>query len=68
MEKDYVDIVKLIRSIQKAEGYTDCFRRSLKNCNQTGCAWRVYCFEGGLSDEGVDRAGQGLGSSTLGLY
>ncbi|MBA4392806.1 MAG: hypothetical protein C0407_04550 [Desulfobacca sp.] len=45
MEKEYLNVVSLIRSIQKAEGRTDCFSRNPENCEQKDCAWRSYCLE-----------------------
>lgn len=37
--------VDLIRAIQKAEGYTDCFARPYAStCDQTGCLWREDCL------------------------
>ncbi|MBW2011049.1 MAG: SAP domain-containing protein [Deltaproteobacteria bacterium] len=44
-KKNFLDITALIRSIQRAEGNPDCFRRDFKNCNQLDCAWRSYCHE-----------------------
>ena len=44
-KKDFLDVTKLIRSIQRAEGNPDCFRRAQDYCDQLGCAWRLYCLE-----------------------
>ena len=44
MNKRYVDITAMIRSLQRTEGVTDCFRRGLANCDQLVCAWRRYCL------------------------
>ena len=41
---NYVDLVKLIRSIQRAEGASDCYRRGLEACNRRDCAWRDHCL------------------------
>lgn len=41
----YVDITAMIRSLQRTEGLTDCFRRGLSDCDQLDCAWRQYCLE-----------------------
>jgi len=46
LKKSYVDLTKLIRSIQRAEGNPDCFRREQRYCDQLKCAWRKYCLEG----------------------
>ena len=45
MKKDFLDITELIRSIQRAEGNDDCFRRSDGFCDRLDCAWRQYCLE-----------------------
>jgi hypothetical protein len=42
---DYVDLVKLIRSIQRAEGNIDCYGRQRQPCDQLNCAWRDHCFK-----------------------
>jgi hypothetical protein len=49
LNRRYVDITAMIRSLQRTEGMTDCFRRGLANCDQLVCAWRRYCL--GQSDE-----------------
>ena len=41
---DYVDLVSLIRSIQRAERNIDCYRSGLKSCNRMDCAWRDHCL------------------------
>ncbi len=43
--RTYVDIVALIRSVQRAAGDPDCFRNGLNDCDQTTCSWRVLCLE-----------------------
>jgi hypothetical protein len=52
---DYVDLVNLIRSIQRAEGNLDCYRRDRQQCDRMNCVWRDYCLEtpspGGESQE-----------------
>ncbi len=45
-KKNFLDITVLIRSIQRSEGHTDCFREGLKECDQFDCAWRHLCLEG----------------------
>ncbi|MFO7553982.1 MAG: hypothetical protein R6W88_02145 [Desulfobacterales bacterium] len=35
----------LIRSIQRAEGNTDCFRMGVIDCDQVSCKWRPFCLE-----------------------
>jgi hypothetical protein len=41
----FVDLVNLIRSIQRAEGNIDCYRRGLKSCNRMDCTWRDHCLK-----------------------
>jgi len=41
---NYVDLINLIRSIQRAEGNVDCYRRGLKRCERLDCAWREHCL------------------------
>ena len=36
---------ELIRAIQRAEGYTDCFSTNVVGCIQTTCLWREDCLE-----------------------
>ena len=43
--KDFLDATALIRSIQRAEGNPDCFRKAQEGCHQFDCAWRKYCLE-----------------------
>jgi len=43
--KDFLDTTALIRSIQRAEGNPDCFRRAQVGCDQFNCIWRKYCLE-----------------------
>ncbi len=52
-KSDYVDLVKLVRSIQRVEGNVDCYRRGLQ-CDRMNCAWRDHCFietEGKSADD-----------------
>ena len=41
---NYVDLVNLIRSLQRAEGNIDCYRRGRQQCDQLDCAWRDHCL------------------------
>ena len=43
-KKNYLDLATLIRSIQRAEGHTDCFKVGLASCNQMECKWRAFCM------------------------
>ena len=45
IKRSVVDIILLIRSIQRIEGNPDCFRRGMDSCDQMDCAWRKYCLE-----------------------
>ena len=45
-KKNFLDITALIRSIQRAEGHTDCFRKGIIDCDQFICKWRYICVEG----------------------
>lgn len=47
---DLVDITALVRSVQRAEGNRDCFRRGQVACDQTDCFWRKYCLKGDTPD------------------
>lgn len=49
-DKRHVDITAMIRSLQRTEGLTDCFRSGVGDCDQLECAWRQYCLRNG---EGV---------------
>ena len=42
---DYVDIVNLVRSIQRAEGKLDCYRTGRQQCDQMNCDWRDHCLK-----------------------
>jgi hypothetical protein len=44
-QRDYVDITAMIRSLQRTEGFRDCFRTGLSDCDQIECAWRRYCLQ-----------------------
>lgn len=47
-----VDITAMVRSLQRNEGETDCFRRGDDNCSEKGCTWRSYCQPDGRSPMG----------------
>jgi hypothetical protein len=44
-QPNYVDLVNLIRSIQRAEGNLDCYRRGRQGCDRMDCAWRDHCLK-----------------------
>ena len=52
IKKDHLDIPALVRSIQRAEGEPDCFRRDKGYCERLDCKWRRYCLEGGALSYG----------------
>jgi len=43
-KKSFLDIVTLIRSIQRAEGNMDCFQMGMIDCAQVDCKWRPFCM------------------------
>ncbi|MGD9106343.1 MAG: hypothetical protein PVJ50_09730 [Desulfobacterales bacterium] len=43
-KKSFLDITNLIRSIQRAEGNTDCFQKGISDCDQSDCKWRSFCL------------------------
>lgn len=44
-KRNFLDIVVLIRSIQRAENQTDCFQKGIIDCDQVDCKWRSFCLE-----------------------
>jgi hypothetical protein len=58
MEQNFLDVAALIRSIQRAEGNPDCFRRTEGDCDQVDCAWRPYCLENGNTSRMSDNKTQ----------
>jgi len=45
LARDYLDVTRLVRCIQRAEGNPDCFRRIMGDCQEIDCCWRPYCLE-----------------------
>jgi len=39
-----VDIIAMVRSLQRTEGMTDCFRMGNADCDIIDCDWRTYCL------------------------
>ncbi len=39
-----VDIIAMVRSLQRAAGAMDCFRSGNADCDKTDCEWRTYCL------------------------
>jgi hypothetical protein len=44
-KKSFLDIAKLIRSVQRAEGNMGCFQKGIVDCDQFDCKWRSFCLE-----------------------
>nr|WP_319408944.1 hypothetical protein [uncultured Desulfosarcina sp.] len=38
-----VDIIAMVRSLQRTAGMTDCFKMGNADCDITDCDWRAYC-------------------------
>ena len=57
MEDDPVDLTHLIRSMQRAEGHSDCFGRAQWHCDRIDCTWRKYCLEDSY-ESSVEDGGQ----------
>jgi len=53
---NYVDFINLVRSIQRAEGNIDCYRRGRQQCDRMDCVWRDHCLKapGGPSKVGSE--------------
>ena len=39
-----VDIIALVRSLQRTAGVADCFRKGKADCDDVQCNWRSYCL------------------------
>ena len=39
-----VDIIAMVRSLQRTAGMTDCFRMGNADCDIIDCDWRTYCL------------------------
>ena len=42
---NYVDLINLVRSIQRSEGNIDCYRRGRRECDRLNCYWRDHCLK-----------------------
>ena len=51
LRKDFFDLTALVRSIQYAEGLSDCFRQLQGSCDQVDCTWRKYRYATTCSDD-----------------
>jgi hypothetical protein len=68
LNEDYLDVDLLIRSLQRAEGNPDCFRRVPGGCEEIDCCWRPYCLEepqGAIGSGSPDRGENGPGTAGL---
>ena len=54
----YVDLVNLIRSIQRAEGNIGCYRRGRRECDRVNCVWRDHCLKKPEGPSKVDSGSQ----------
>jgi hypothetical protein len=45
LKTNFVNMVNLIRSIQRAEGNPECYGRSNGRCHEVDCEWRRHCLE-----------------------
>jgi hypothetical protein len=57
-KQDYVDLVNLVRSIQRAEGNIDCYRRVRQQCDRMNCVWRDHCLKKPEGPSKVDSESQ----------
>jgi hypothetical protein len=39
-----VDIIAMVRSLQRTAGMADCFRQGNRDCDIIDCDWRIYCL------------------------
>lgn len=39
-----VDIIAMVRSLQRTAGMTDCFRMGNVDCDVIDCDWRAHCL------------------------
>ena len=39
-----VDIIAMVRSLQRSAGVADCFRKGRIDCDDVHCNWRCYCL------------------------
>lgn len=55
LRRDFLDTTNLVRSIQRAEGNPDCFRKAEGYCDRLDCSWRAYCLREGDIPPGRER-------------
>ncbi|BBO72866.1 hypothetical protein DSCW_02830 [Desulfosarcina widdelii] len=61
--RDQVDIIAMVRSLQRTAGLNDCFRRGRADCDDIQCHWRSYCL-GGLPDQETSAKGSAIRKPT----
>ncbi len=55
---NYVDLVNLVRSVQRAEGNIDCYRRGRQQCDRMNCVWRDHCLKAPEGSSKTDMANE----------
>ncbi|MBC8392476.1 MAG: universal stress protein [Deltaproteobacteria bacterium] len=53
-KKNFLDIVALIRSVQRSEKKPDCFQIGRNECDEADCSWRQYCLNQDWTD-GIEK-------------
>ena len=53
-KKSFLDIVALIRSVQRSEKKPDCFQIGRNECDEMDCSWRKYCLNQDWTD-GIEK-------------
>lgn len=44
-KEHFLDLTRLIRSIQHIEGNPECFGKCGGHCDRQDCFWREYCLK-----------------------
>ena len=42
--EDPIDVIELVRSLQRREGNPDCFRGKKGQCDEIDCVYRQWCL------------------------
>lgn len=53
-KKNFLDIIALIRSVQRSEKKPDCFQIGRSECDEMDCSWRKYCLNQDWTD-GIEK-------------
>ena len=48
----FLDLTRLIRSVQHIEGNPECFGKADGNCDREDCFWREYCLKETINGQG----------------